>query len=200
MAGQYSVVFNSLYLHIHAKLQNELSPLLSYHCLQHTLDVLEQCSLIAEREELTNEEDLFLLKVAALYHDTGFIYVYAGHEAKGCELCRVELPGFGLTALQIDKICGMIMATKVPQSPKNKSEEIICDADLDYLGRDDFDPVSNRLYKEFIEYGFVKNYDDWMQKQISFFESHHYFTRSSQQIRHPEKMEQLVKLKAYFQD
>ena len=89
----------------------------------------------------------------------------------------------------------MIMATKIPQSPKNKLEKIICDADLDYLGRDDFEPISNSLYKEFLDFGFVKDHNDWMQKQVGFLESHHYFTKSSQELRQPKKTDQLIKLK-----
>lgn len=197
MSLQYSSVFNNIRLHIVAKLQKELPHRFTYHCLDHTLDVLEQCRQIAKRENIRDEEELFLLEVAALYHDTGFLFTYSGHEEKGCELARKELPGYNLTPAQIEKICGLIMATKIPQSPKNKLEEIICDADLDYLGRNDFEPISNNLYKEFLEFGFVKNYDDWMQKQIGFFEMHHYFTQSSQQLRQPAKLARLAILKQY---
>jgi uncharacterized protein len=196
MTNHYSVIYNSIYSHVIAKLQNELSPRLTYHSIDHTLDVLEQSQQIAAREGIKDEKNLFLLKVAALYHDSGFIFIYSGHEEKSCELGREELPGFGLTAPEIEKICGMIMATKIPQSPKNKMEEIICDADLDYLGRGDFDSISNSLYEEFLDFGFIKNHEEWMKKQIGFFEYHNYFTKSSQQLRHPKKMEQLLKLKA----
>lgn len=196
MRRQNTAIFSSIYSQVIAKLQRELSSRLTYHSIDHTLDVLEQVQQIAAREGIDDEQQLFLLKVAALYHDTGFVFIYSGHEAKGCELGRNELPAFGLTTPQIEKICGMIMATKIPQSPANKLEEIICDADLDYLGRDDFDPISNSLYKEFLEFGFVKDHADWMQKQICFLESHHYFNKSSQELRQPKKMDQLAKLKA----
>ena len=195
MSSQYSIIYNSIHSHIIAKLQNGLSPRFTYHSINHTLDVLEQSQQVAAREGIVDEQNLFLLKVAALYHDIGFLILYSGHEEKGCELAKKELPGLGLTAPQIKKICGMIMATKIPQSPKNKLEKIICDADLDYLGRDDFEPISNSLYKEFLDFGFVKDHNDWMQKQVGFLESHHYFTKSSQELRQPKKTDQLIKLK-----
>jgi len=197
MSSQYSVIYSSINHYVIAKLQNELSNRFTYHCIGHTVDVLEQAQQIAARENLTDEENIFLLKVAVLYHDSGFLFTYSGHEEKGCELGRKELPGFGLTSSQIEKICGMIMATKIPQSPKNQLEEIICDADLDYLGRDDFELISNNLYKEFLDFGFVNDHQDWMQKQIRFFETHHYFTKSSQQLRQPKKMDHLAKIKAF---
>lgn len=196
MNRQFDHIYNVVYKHVTEKLKS-LSPVYTYHCYEHTLDVLEQTQRIAKAEGIEDDESYFLLQMASLYHDTGFLFIYGGHEAKGCEIAKEELPHFGVTDLQLEKICGMIMATKIPQSPKNLSEEIICDADLDYLGRDDFEPISNQLYKEFLEIGFVKNYDDWMQKQINFFESHHYFTKSSQLLRGPKKAAQLLKLKTY---
>src|SRR5881394_1535151 len=68
-----------------AKLKG-LSPNLTYHCLNHTLDVVEQSGRIAAVEGITNERDLFLLKVAALYHDSGFLETYSHHEKKSCEI------------------------------------------------------------------------------------------------------------------
>ena len=188
--------FKQIYDHVINDLLPGLPPTLTYHSIDHTLDVLEQAQRIAAEEGITDPNDLFILKVAALYHDSGFLYVYMGHEARGCELGREEWPAFGLSPAQIDKACGIIMATKIPQSPNNKLEQIICDADLDYLGRDDFDPISNSLYKEFLKYGFVKSHDEWMQKQISFLESHHYFTQSSIRLRKPKKQDQIARQKA----
>jgi len=199
MSRNYSAIYHSIHSHIMSLLRTGLPQRYTYHSIEHTADVLEQVQEIAAREGISNERQLLLLKVAALYHDTGFLFVYSGHEARGCELAQAELPGFGFTPAAIKKICGMIMATKIPQSPKNKLEEIICDADLDYLGRGDFEPISNTLYQEFLDIGIVKDHDGWMQMQIKFLESHHYFTKSSQALRHPPKKAQLDKLKALHQ-
>jgi len=88
------------------------------------------------------------------------------------------------------------MATKIPQSPKNILEEIICDADLDYLGRDDFEPISDSLRREFLELGIVSSDEHWYSLQIKFIENHNYFTNSSRQLRNPEKLKRLEKLKS----
>lgn len=197
MNRRYNDIYTSVKAHVVAKLKDELSPKFTYHSLEHTLDVLEQVQQIIKAENVNTEENLFLVQMAALYHDTGFLFVYAGHEAKSCELAKKELPAFGVTAAQLEKIEGMIMATKIPQSPTNILEEAICDADLDYLGRDDFEEISNNLYIEFTEFGIVKDYDQWMKMQAGFFASHHYFTKSSRALRDPKKQEQLKKIKMY---
>jgi hypothetical protein len=137
-----------------------------------------------------------LLKVAALFHDSGFLHVYKEHEEKGCMIAKEFLPVFGVSEKQLQQIFGMIMATRIPQQPKNYLEEIICDADLDYLGRDDFYPIGKTLYHEWKAFGFVRDEEDWNKKQVRFLEAHHYFTDSSIVLRASKKAEHLAQLKS----
>ena len=95
----------------------------------------------------------------------------------------------------IKKVCGMIMATKIPQTPNTLLEQIICDADLDYLGRNDFEPISRNLYKEFIVFKIIPEDIIWDHIQIKFFESHHYFTGTSVSKRNKKKLKHLNILK-----
>jgi predicted metal-dependent HD superfamily phosphohydrolase len=176
------------------RLSHELHPGLIYHNTAHTMDVLEQSIHIAEAEGLP-EKELLLLKTAAVYHDSGFLFRYKQHEEKSCEIAKADLQDF-FDEQDLNKICGMIMATKIPQSPHNLAGQIICDADLDYLGRSDFEPISNNLRKEFIQFGIIKEDSDWDQIQIGFFESHNYFTATSRARRNPVKLEHLDLLKA----
>ena len=83
-------------------------------------------------------QDFFILKTAVLFHDMGYINQYENNETIGVEYARKFLPEYGYFKIQIEKISKLILVTKVPQTPKNKLEKIICDADLDYLGREDF--------------------------------------------------------------
>src|ERR1041385_5974927 len=130
------------------KLESELPKNLTYHGVHHMFDVLNAALEIAANEGIINPEDLKLLRVAVLFHDAGFIHVYKGHEEIGCEMAKEFLPKFGFNEEQIKKICGMIKATKLPQEPRTHLERIIADADLDYLGRDDFYPIAKTLFDE----------------------------------------------------
>ena len=169
------------------ELTSKLSPGLTYHNVDHTLDVLKQAELIAGKEGITNEEDLLLIKISALYHDIGFINVYSGHEEESCRIALPELESFGFGPRQIEKVMGMIRATKVPQQPNNLMEQILCDSDLDYLGRNDFFRIGEGLYQEFLIKNIVSSYQDWNLLQIRFLEKHHYFTKSSMQRRQKQK-------------
>ena len=92
-------------------------------------------------------------------------------------------------------ICNLIMATKVPQIPNTKLEEIICDADLDYLGRDDYFKIAENLHREFLAYEKVKDEKDWMILQLDFLKSHRYFTQTCIQQRQPLATENLKKIR-----
>jgi len=164
-----------------------------YHNPKHTLYVHEIAEEIG-RYEGCSEKELELLKAAALWHDTGYTKTYTNHEEESCMLARQYLPEFGFSAVDIDQVCGMIMATKIPQSPKNKLEEIVADADLEYLGTASFEIKSDNLYKELHTINPLLSEINWSQMQISFLEQHHYFTRYCQENREHIKQIHLNKL------
>jgi uncharacterized protein len=187
-------LFTSIKQPILTRLENELDPLLGYHNITHTLDVLEQAEILAEQEKVTDKHDLLLLKTAAAFHDSGFLFVYKNHEEKSCEIASESLRNV-FSKEDIKKVFGMIMATKIPQTPNTLLEQIICDADLDYLGRNDFEPISRNLYKEFLTFKIIPEDIIWDHIQIKFFESHHYFTGTSMSKRNGKKLKHLNILK-----
>jgi predicted metal-dependent HD superfamily phosphohydrolase len=143
---------------------------------------MQAAGQLAEGEWINAEEKLLLL-TAALLHDTGFLVQREEHELFSCELARGLLPEYGYEQAETDRICCMIMATRLPQSPKDKSSEILCDADLDYLGRDDFFGLSDRLYQELLADGQVSNRDEWNRQQADFIGNHRYFTKTAIHLR-----------------
>ncbi|MCB9235488.1 MAG: HD domain-containing protein [Bacteroidia bacterium] len=157
------------------RLEENLADDLFYHNPDHTLSVFEVAQEIATRHGLSDEE-VQLLNVACLYHDAGFIYGPKEHETRSCQMVREELPAMGFTDQQIEVICGMVMATKIPQSPKNLLEEVICDADLFYLGTPDYDQIADLLYREFQAYDVLQDEGAWINLQIKFLENHNYFS------------------------
>ncbi len=177
------------------KLENELSPILHYHGLHHTLEVYEVVQEIAISEGNISDSDLQLLKLAALYHDSGFTEGFDIHEQRGIDICKKYLPDFGFESEAIEKICGMILATKIPQDPKNDLERIICDADLDYLGRDDFYSIGKTLFKELKEREIVSTEEAWNKIQVSFLEGHKYHTTTNLKRRKGQKDQYLEDLK-----
>jgi len=176
------------------KLRNELDKRLFYHGIHHTFDVLLACQRIGMSEGISDDE-MILLKTAALFHDMGFVVRYKGHEEESCKIAGSVLSGFGYSKSEISQICEMIMATQIPQSPQSHLGEIICDADLDYLGRHDFEPISLSLYNELIAYHFITNEEQWNRIQLNFLGLHRYFTKTAVFTREEKKQFQLVRIK-----
>jgi uncharacterized protein len=179
-------------------LKKELPGYLFYHNIDHTVDVLEAAENIADQEGIA-ENDKELLLTAALFHDTGFLKAREGHETESCNIARYYLPAYNYKPDEIERICDMIMATKLPQSPRNHLEEILCDADLDYLGRDDFSIFSNKLFSELNTEGLIKEENEWNRQQSAFMEGHHYFTKTSLKLRHGKKDDHVKLIKSKLQ-
>lgn len=177
------------------KLEKELPRYLFYHNVKHTVDVVTEVELIGWAEGCTDEEVL-LLKTAGLFHDAGHTIGYDGHEELGCQLARKFLPKYGYTDEQIEKICTIIMATQLPPTPNTILEKIICDADLDYLGRSDMIPVSNTLYKELKEQEKIGSFNDWNKLQVKFISGHQYFTQTARSLREVNKQKQIERIRS----
>lgn len=170
---------------------------LRYHGLHHTLDVVQAALQLAAAEGLTDPTQLALLRTAAHYHDAGFLTTYQGHEAAGCQLARQVLPGFGYADEHIELICRLIMATQMPQSPGAEPLAcLLCDADLDYLGRPDYWPVSQTLRQELAGRGQQFDERGWLELQEQFLSQHHYWTEAATRLREPQKQARLAEVRA----
>ena len=173
----------------------DLAPELTYHSLYHTRDdVILASRRLAELMGLS-EQDICLLEVAAAFHDAGFLEQYREHELAGVQVAQKYLPQFGFSEENIRSITGMIMATRLPQSPKNLMEEILADADLDSLGREDFFVRGNKLREERTLRGEHITDEAWLNEQIRFLKSHRYFTQVARTLRDEGKKKHLEELR-----
>ena len=181
--------------HIMKVLEKKLSPKLHYHSIAHTKDVCRAVERLALLEGVT-DEGLFLLKSAATYHDAGFVESYEKNEPVGARMAGEILPKYGYTEEHIEEIRRLIYVTQIPHKPNNQLEEIMCDADLDYLGRDDFHLIADKLRLELREHGKIDSDRKWDEIQVMFLTQHRYFTETAKKTRQIKKMENLEEIKA----
>lgn len=177
------------------KLENELPDYLFYHNVKHTVDVVTEVELIGWGEGCSDEE-ILMLKTAGLFHDAGHTIAYDNHEFYGTQLAMEMLPKYNYSPEQIERICSIIMATKLPPRPTNLLENIICDSDLDYLGRSDFIPVSNTLYEELKAQNKMGSLNDWNKIQVKFISGHQYFTETARSLREVNKQLQIERIQS----
>ena len=125
--------------------------ILPFHCVEHTLEVYKNVQTIGEYQKC-NIEELEVLKIAALFHDTGVSETYKGHEDISANNAQKFLIDFNYSKTKIERVMDIIRATKMPQSPKTKLERIICDADLFHLSSNNYLVKSELVRKEWKEY------------------------------------------------
>ena len=167
---------------------------LYYHSIAHTEDVSRAVLALSALERVA-QEDVVLLETAAAYHDVGFVWQYHANEQRAADLAQQVLPGFGFSPEQIRTVYGLIMATQVPQRPHTHLEEIMCDADLDYLGREDFYMNAHGLYREWSAYGTKLSLRQWYELQMEFLQAHHYFTASARTLREAGKQRHIEEIR-----
>ncbi len=171
-------------------LAKQLPKQLYYHNLQHTKDVLAAALLLAEAENIPEEEKLILI-IASLFHDTGFIATTVNHEQVSCEIARKILPAYHCSNRDIETVCKLIMATKTPQHPDSHVAAVLCDADLFYLGTDKFKEYGDNLYRELQALQLIDSYEVWNKRQVHFLSAHTYFTETARQKLNHNKLHNL---------
>jgi uncharacterized protein len=164
-----------------------------YHNYEHTLYVVDKAIEIGKHEHCTQDE-LGLLAAAALWHDTGYINIYKGHEEESCLLAKKYLPGFGFDTGDIQTICDMIMATKNGNVPHSKPDAILVDADLEYLGTSNAEEAAELLFKEWQALTPSLSRADWKKIQVSFLQNHQYYTIYCKENKEPYKQAYLHKM------
>jgi uncharacterized protein len=187
--------YRTLRKQVLSNLEANLSKTLTYHALGHTLDVLNVCNQYIKREKLPKEER-YLLRTGAIVHDMGFLKGSVNHEEVGAGMAEVILKNLGVDEKEIEKVKGLVMATKIPQNPQNHLQRILCDADLDYLGRQDYPEISQKLFEELKNMNVISTEQQWKNLQINFLKAHHYHTPFAIKNREPQKQIWLKKLLA----
>ncbi len=174
---------------------HQVKPELVFHSLSHTEEVVDACSYMANHYQL-NEEDRLVLLLAAWFHDTGYCCgEAAGHEHKSVELATNFLTGQNVDSKIIQRVTSAIEATRMPQSPVNQVEKILCDGDMHHLATEDFKAKSQLLRQErewLLGQDISKK--EWNKNNIQFLENHKYFTSYGQEQLEPTKLENLASL------
>ncbi|MEY4571587.1 MAG: hypothetical protein RLZ10_798, partial [Bacteroidota bacterium] len=166
-----------------------------YHNLNHSLDVERACIRFANLEGISDHEKV-LLRTAALLHDIGFIYQYDNNEYLAVQFAQLHLPEFGYSSTDISIIVNCIKATNEKSNPHSPLEQIMCDADLDYLGREDYYENVQNLRSELYNFGYEFTEKMWIDFQLNFLENkHRYYTDSAKNIREMYKKKRILELK-----
>lgn len=176
------------------ELKKKLASYLTYHTYEHIIDVANVCDHYIRIYKI-DDAMAKLIRIAAISHDFGYTVSPIDHEERSIILIEPMLRPT-LSKEEIALVNGMIRATKVPQQPKTFYDKILADADLDYLGRPDYDKISKKLHQEFLHFGVVNTEREWIDLQVKFLDNHEFHTLSAKWNRKKLKARKLKELKA----
>jgi uncharacterized protein len=176
------------------RLSVELPPHIVYHSVEHTRD--EVLVAVAELAQLARlaPQDADALRIAAAYHDLGFIERPDDHEICSARVAAQVLPAFAFASRAVEQVMSLILATRLPRAPRSFLEALMCDADLCALGEDSFHARSADLLRERRAFGQELSEREWWQEQIGFLAQHRYWTDIAEELWAPGKARNLLKL------
>lgn len=170
-----------------------------YHDVNHTKEVVKSAIEIGIGEKFS-EDELEMVQIAAWFHDVGYIEKTDGHEKVSVEYARNFLTELHYPSNKIEIIIGAILATKVPQKPKNKFDKILSDADLFHLGKGIFFDRNDKYRVEFENYlGHKLSERDWLVKTIDFVNDQNFHTDYAKRNFNDQKKENLRLLNEQLQ-
>ncbi len=171
----------------------DLPETLHFHTVAHARKVYEQSYLLCRAEE-TEQEDRLLVRTAALLLFTGLTQSFSNFENRSVVIARDILPDFKYSETQIDQICNLILATKIPFQPHNRLEMILIDARMEYVGRSDYLDQIRLHYKEVTANGLKFNGQQFKNQQLEILYNFEFFTIGGQRLREIPGEEQMSRL------
>lgn len=159
-----------------ASLKAHLNDDYQFHNIGHTLQVRQAAIVIGLKEGLP-KEDLEILELAALFHDTGFSVNYQHHEAASQEIAAKFLQAQEYPESAIREVCLAIKATNLSTAPRNLVEQILRDADMCHLGSESYPDHLKALRHEWGVF-LHQHYADaeWFRLNLEFLKKQVYFT------------------------
>lgn len=177
-----AIAFAQIQAHITRLFETRFETALPYHSLQHTLQVTAVLKQLCKMEKVS-AADTQLAAIACLFHDTGFYIDHKAHEAAGSQLAAEYLVGHGLAPHAIGTVCRLIKATARQAPPADVLEALIFDADLHYLGTEDYTRQADLLRKEW-EMTQSRFYSEreWLEINLAFLDKHLFYSASARQL------------------
>ena len=159
------------------KLIVDLPSNLTYNNLQHTLDVQRYVEAIGKYEGIT-EEEMLLLKTSAILHDIGYIWDYDNHTHLSVDFAGQILPKYKYSEHHIKVIMDLIKVTSRPYKPRNKMEEIICDADQSYLLKKNANEYILSKFGQYKHHSRIKSERNWFKGELENLANPTFYTKS----------------------
>ena len=180
--------------HVRAFFKDRIDEKYVYHDLEHTLNVRDAARDISEYFSL-NEREHRLLKLAALFHDTGYDHGPQDHESRSASYARTFLEKHEAPEADIKVVEECILATRFPHQPTTLLQQVLCDADLAHLGDATYWDRCGRVRQELATVqNILMSEPEWVDFELQFMKKHRYFTAAAEELYGAGKRKHLKQL------
>lgn len=165
-----------------------------FHSLEHVQDVVKAITEISSAYELSDKK-VELLYLAAWFHDTGYDKGSEGHEGRSCHYAEEFLKKQNVPQEDIQTVIECIRSTRMPQSPMNRMQSILCDADLSHLGNALYWDRCGRVRQELLlTRNRIMTDIEWVDFELNFMVNHHYHTGEGERLFGEQKRKHIRQL------
>ncbi|MEP6928134.1 MAG: Pycsar system effector family protein [Ginsengibacter sp.] len=190
----HNKLYKKIEEHVTGLYEQMNDPVLVFHSLEHTQNVVKRTQEIAGHYKVT-EDEMLILFTAAWFHDTGHLFTApAKHEEMSCEIMKKFMTGKVNDEKIIEQIDACILSTKLPRNPQNLLQQIICDADTYHLGTKDFKDTNKRALQEQILRSGEKDPIRFNEETIKMLETHQFYTDYAKELLNDRKEKNMKKL------
>ena len=182
-------------LHVRQWFARRMPKNLRFHNLDHTLSVT-RTALALGRATGLDAEQLELLEVAALFHDTGYALGYDEHEKRGADLAEAFMRKHREPENRIRALRSLILSTRMGQRPRTPSQAVLRDADSAKAGQADFSARGELLRQE-RELVLRERIGAtaWLKENLAYLDRHIFHTPQANRRYGPQKRINLAQLR-----
>ena len=171
----------------------------TYHNAEHSREV---CSAVREFLHYfdTTPENSRALILAAVFHDFGYLVRSQNNEALALPYMQEFGKRFALPEQLLTRANDLILETVYPYAPHTREGMLLCDADIEYIGRSCFFSKAQLFRQELSGENIHFSDRDFMLLEIKFLEENSFFTPVCQKLRSAGRLQNLQQLRTMFEE
>lgn len=184
--------------HVFTTYSDNASPDLFFHSADYARSVCLQADLLAKAENL-EDRDYINLRLASTFLFLGYVFDYGDPLTAAKKRAGEILTVYGFEKSTFDAVALLMDEADKPEQT-SATGKVLHDAIYDFTGRIDFLTMADRLYREEMAYGKVKDPVAWFSNLVSKVEKNPFLTETARKLRSVPAEQQIRALRSFISE
>jgi class 3 adenylate cyclase len=181
--------------HVFSKFAENASPDLFFHNTDYIRGVCLHADLLARAEKL-GDRDYIHLRLASVFLFFGYVFDYQNPMAAARKRAEEVLTVYGFER-SVYKAVISLMEKAFSPDQDCAAGMILHDAAFDFTGRVDFVNMADRLFREEMAYGKIKDPEAWFRDLIKVVEDNPFLTETARKLESVSRDSQIKTIQAF---